>query len=108
VPVIFGPASASTRLAVTSWTFDGGHPEFGTQIHLMVVQAQVSRSGTTCTGPLIAVVMFIQSQRNRPTHLAFPSPVVVPAVTPAGQWCLIAAEAGTNQVLIFTNGYVID
>jgi hypothetical protein len=43
------------------------------------------------------------------THFAYPSPLVMPAVAPAGDWCLAVADVTLNStgVGVMVNGFAV-
>jgi hypothetical protein len=104
--LLLGPFEPSTRVAITSFTFDGGgSSEFGTQVRLHI---------TDCNEPSPATLDIVTSfqvrnfaNRTGPQHYAYPVPVVLPLEDPGTTWCLHALPTDFAQTLITTVCYVI-
>lgn len=104
-PVLFGPFAADKRIAVTSLTLDGGSATFGTQLWLYITNCDPS-------SPSVQQIVTALMVRNRaagqgPQHMAFPTPMVLPASPVAAAWCLQASPVTADQILITAVGYAI-
>ena len=101
-PILFGPFSADTRIAIGSFTFDGGGSG-GSQVDLVI---------TDCEGNWID--WFVRwGVKNfaaglGPQHMVFPVPIVLPLEDPGVDWCLVADPTLPYQVLVTAVGYVIE
>jgi len=102
-PILFGPYSSDTKIAIGSLTFDGGNATFGSQIQLSI---------TNCDGGVLQIVGIFMVRNWAaglgPQHMSFPVPIVLPLQNPGQNWCLQAFSYYDDQILITAVGYLVE